>query len=517
MNNSEGNTMFCRQCQETFGNSGCTKVGVCGKRPVTAGLMDELVARLEDLASEKEPSLELGRFVTGALFMTLTNANFDDERLRATIAEAERRLGRVPARKRPCAFGDSDANTRSLKELVLFGLKGIAAYCHHAAMLGREDEQVYAFILQALKSLCKRATVAELTRLVLECGRNAVSAMALLDAANTAAYGNPQITHVSLGVGTRPGILVSGHDLRDLKELLDQTADSGLDVYTHGEMLPAHYYPELRKYPHLKGNYGGAWHTQQRDFAAFGGAILMTTNCLVPVLDTYRDRIFTTGVVGYPGVPHVADRKDGKPKDFSAVIARAKRCPPPKALEQGEIVGGFAHDQVLALKDRLVEAIRSGRIRKFVVMAGCDGRHATRDYYTQVARALPNDAVILTAGCAKYRYIKDVTGDIDGIPRVLDAGQCNDAYSLARIAMALRDSFGLRDVNDLPIAFDIAWYEQKAVAVLLALLSLGFRNVRIGPTLPAFLSPGVVQVLIDRFGLCGIGAADDDVRTIMGG
>ena len=517
MNNSEVNTMFCRQCQETFGNSGCTKVGVCGKRPVTAGLMDELVARLEDLASEKEPTLELGRFVTGALFMTLTNANFDDERLRTTITEAERRLGRIPSRKRPCAFGDSDVTVRSLKELVLFGLKGIAAYCHHAAMLGREDEHIYAFILESLKTFCKRTSADELTKLVLACGQNAVQAMALLDAANTATYGNPEVTHVPLDVGTRPGILVSGHDLRDLEELLEQTKGSGLDVYTHGEMLPAHYYPLFKKYPHLRGNYGGAWHTQQKDFSAFGGAILMTTNCLVPVLDPYRDRIFTTGVVGYPGVPHIADRVNGKPKDFSPVIERAKWCSPPKKLEEGEIVGGFAHDQVLALKDKVIAAIKSGRIRKFVVMAGCDGRHATRDYYTKLARMLPDDTVILTAGCAKYRYIKDVKGDIDGIPRVLDAGQCNDSYSLARIAIALRDAFGLGDINDLPIAFDIAWYEQKAVAVLLALLSLGFRNIRLGPTLPAFLSPSVVQVLIDKFGLTGIGSADDDVRAIMGG
>ena len=516
MNKNEVNTMFCRQCQETFGNTGCTKVGVCGKRPVTAGLMDELVARLEDLAAEKEPTLELGRFVTCALFMTLTNANFDDDRLRAKVAEAERRLGRVMARKRPKAFGDADVNVRSLKELTLFGLKGIAAYCHHAAMFGKEDERIYSFILQALKTLGRRASIEELTRLVLECGRQAVMAMALLDAANTASYGDPSVTHVKLGVGTRPGILVSGHDLRDLKELLEQTKDAGVDVYTHGEMLPAHYYPELRKYSHLMGNYGGAWHRQQRDFTTFKGAILMTTNCIVPVMDAYRDRIFTTGVVGYPGVPHIPDRVNDRPKDFSPVIERAKRCPPPQEIETGEIVGGFAHGQVMALKDKIVSAVKSGQIRKFVVMAGCDGRHPTRDYYTQVAMALPSDAVILTAGCAKYRYIKDVKGDIAGIPRVLDAGQCNDSYSLARIAIALRDAFDLKDVNDLPIAFDIAWYEQKAVAVLLALLSLGFRNIRIGPTLPAFLSPGVVQVLIEKFGLCGIGSVDVDVRAIMG-
>ena len=513
--NDTTNIMFCRQCQETFGNTGCTAVGVCGKRPVTAGLMDELVARLEDLASEKPPTRELGRFACEGLFLTLTNANFDDSRLRAAVNEAERRLGRIPAHKKPRAFGDADVNVRSLKELTLYGLKGVAAYCHHASVLGREDEQVYGFVLSALNTIAGKASVEQLTRLTLECGRTAVSAMALLDAANVAAYGSPSITHVKLGVGTRPGILVSGHDLRDLKELLEQTKEAGVDVYTHGEMLPAHYYPELRKYPHLRGNYGDAWHRQQKDFASFNGAILMTTNCIVPVMDAYRDRIFTTGVAGYPGVPHVADRTDGKPKDFSAVIARAKRCKPPKELETGEIVGGFAHDQVLALKDKIVAAVKSGQIRKFVVMAGCDGRHPTRDYYRRVAEALPNDAVILTAGCAKYRYIREVKGDIGGIPRVLDAGQCNDSYSLARIALALKDAFGLKDVNDLPLAFDIAWYEQKAVAVVLALLALGFRNLRVGPTHPAFISPGVMAVLVERFGVRGIGSVEADVQDVL--
>ena len=515
MNNDATKTMFCRQCQETFGNSGCTKAGVCGKQPRTAELMDELVARLEDLAAERKPTMELGRFVTLSLFQTLTNANFDNERLMQAVAEAEKRLGRVATRRKPYAFTEPDADARSLKELVLFGLKGISAYCHHAAMFGREDEAIYAFIFEALKAMSEKKTVVELTDLVLECGRTAVSAMELLDAANTAAYGAPSVTKVKLGVGTRPGILVSGHDLRDLKELLEQSKDSGVDVYTHGEMLPAHYYPKLRAYSHLKGNYGGAWHRQQQEFAAFNGAILMTTNCIVPVMDSYRDRIFTTGVVGYPGVPHIADRTDGRPKDFSPVIKRAKGCPPPQELETGEVVGGFAHDQVLALKDKIVDAVKSGKIRKFVVMAGCDGRHQTREYYTRVAMALPSDAVILTAGCAKYRYIREVKGEIDGIPRVLDAGQCNDSYSLARIALALRDAFGLDDVNKLPLAFDIAWYEQKAVAVLLALLALGFRNIRLGPTLPAFLSPAVARTLAECFGLCGVGTAEDDVKAIM--
>ena len=515
MNDSEVNTMFCRQCQETFGGYACTRKGVCGKCFSTSALMDELIARLEDLAAEKPPTRELGRFVTGALFMTVTNANFDDDRFRDKIAAAERLLGRTPAHKVPRSFADGNPDVRSLKELTLFGLKGISAYCHHAAMFGREDEEIYRFILRALRTLRDSSSVADLTKLVVACGRQAVLAMALLDAANTDAYGTPSMTRVSLDVGTRPGILVSGHDLRDLKELLDQTADSGLDVYTHGEMLPAHYYPELRKYPHLKGNYGGAWHRQQKDFEAFGGPILMTTNCIVPVTEAYRDRIFTTGTAGYPGVPHIPDRQEGRPKDFSAVIARARTCPPPKALEAGEIVGGFAHGQLLALRDKIVEAVKAGRIRRFVVMAGCDGRHLSRDYYTRVAQSLPNDTVILTAGCAKYRYIKEVKGDIDGIPRVLDAGQCNDSYSLARLAIALRDAFGLDDVNDLPIAFDIAWYEQKAVAVLLALLSLGFRNIRLGPTLPAFLSRGVAQVLTEKFGLCAIGSPESDVASIL--
>ena len=515
MNNDATNTMFCRQCQETFGNSGCTKAGVCGKQPRTAELMDELVARLEDLAAERPPTRELGRFVTFSLFLTLTNANFDNERLMQAVAEAEKRLGRVATRRKPYAFSEPDTDARSLKELVLFGLKGISAYCHHAAMFGKEDEAIYAFIFKALKAMGEKKTVAELTDLVLECGHIAVLAMALLDAANTAAYGAPSVTKVKLGVGTRPGILVSGHDLRDLEELLEQTEGSGVDIYTHGEMLPAHYYPKLREYSHLKGNYGGAWHQQQKDFAAFNGAILMTTNCIVPVMDSYRDRIFTTGVVGYPGVPHIVDRTDGKPKDFSPVIVRAKWCSPPQELETGEIVGGFAHDQVMALKDKIVGAVKSGKIRKFVVMAGCDGRHQTREYYTRVAMELPPNAVILTAGCAKYRYIREVKGEIDGIPRVLDAGQCNDSYSLARIAIALRDAFGLDDVNKLPLAFDIAWYEQKAVAVLLALLALGFRNIRLGPTLPAFLSPSVVRTLVERFGLCGIGNIEDDVKAIL--
>lgn len=510
------NAMFCRQCQETLGNVGCTRIGVCGKRPETACLMDELVAALEELAVEKCSTVELGRFATKALFMTLTNANFDDRRLREALAECECHLGRPSVGKVPRAFSDTDADVRSLKELTLFGLKGVSAYAHHAAVLGYEDEAIYAFVFQALRAMVEERSADALTKLVLECGGIAVRAMTLLDTANTATYGNPVSTKVDVGVGFRPGILVSGHDLRDLAELLEQTKDCGVDVYTHGEMLPAHAYPAFHGYTHLKGNYGGAWHRQQKDFAAFNGAILMTTNCIVPVLESYRDRIFTTGVAGFHGVPHIADRVSGKPKDFSAIIACAKRCMPPTPMGTGTMTCGFAHAQVLALKDKVIAAVKSGKIRKFIVMAGCDGRHPSRDYYAHVAASLPSDTIILTAGCAKYRYIGLVKGDIDGIPRLLDAGQCNDSYSLAVIALALKDVLGLDDVNKLPLAFDIAWYEQKAVAVLLALLSLGFRNIRLGPTHPAFLSHGVAKVLVDRFGLMGIGTPEEDVRAIMG-
>ena len=513
--NTNENQMFCRQCQETIGNVGCTRVGACGKRPEAARMMDELIAALEEIAATHEPTQGLGRFAARALFMTLTNANFDEERFKEMLDASELILRHTPTRKVPSPFLENDPDVRSLKELTLFGLKGIAAYCHHAAVLGKEDGAIYGFIQWALKSLGERKSSMALIRLVQECGQHAVRAMALLDTANTGAFGHPEITSVRLDVGNRPGILVSGHDLRDLKELLDQTKGSGVDVYTHGEMLPAHSYPAFRNYPHLRGNYGGAWYSQQRDFTAFNGAILMTTNCIVPVASAYQDRIFTTGVAGYPGVPHIPDPVGRRPKDFAIVIDRALRCAPPKELEKGTVTGGFAHAQVLALKDRIVDAVNAGKIRRFVVMAGCDGRHATRAYYTQVAKKLPPDAVILTAGCAKYRYLKLGLGEIDGIPRVLDAGQCNDSYSLAVIALALKDAYHLKDVNSLPIAFDIAWYEQKAVAVLLALLSLGFKNIRLGPTLPAFLSPHVVKVLSDHFGLKPIGSVDDDVLSMM--
>lgn len=511
------NKMFCWQCQETCKNTGCTLAGMCGKNAETSNLMDELVRRLKILALTKKPDRELGLFVVQSLFLTITNANFDPERLKTQIVRAKELTGTTAVDAPLGVLSCDDADVRSLRELLLYGLKGIAAYADHAAMLGREDDSLYEFFFRALAASANETSAEALTALVLEAGENAVKAMSLLDAANTGAYGNPQITKVKTGVGTRPGILVSGHDLRDMKELLEQSRDAGIDVYTHSEMLAAHYYPELKKYPHLYGNYGNAWYLQGTEFAAFNGPILMTTNCITPVQAAYRDRIFTTGMAGYPGVPHIADRADGQPKDFSAIIELAKTCPPPTALEDGEIVGGFAHAQVFALADKVVEAVKSGAIKRFVVMGGCDGRHKTRSYYTEVAEKLPPDTVILTAGCAKYKYNKLNLGDIGGIPRVLDAGQCNDCYSLALIALKLKEVFGLDDVNKLPLSFDIAWYEQKAVAVLLALLHLGFRNIRLGPTLPAFLSPGVAGLLVETFGIKGITTADEDVATMMAG
>ena len=456
--------MFCFQCQETCRNTGCDKQGACGKTAQTAAIQDKLIQVVKAISVKRQlvekdviSDDELGLFVVQSLFMTITNANFDEERLNAQIARG----------------------------------------------------------LQILQTL--GGSIAELSNIplgVMSCENEDVRSMALLDEANTGAYGKPEITKVNIGVGTRPGILVSGHDLRDIKELLDQTADAGVDVYTHSEMLAAHYYPELKKYPHLFGNYGNAWHKQNVEFESFNGPILMTTNCIVPVKDSYKDRIFTTGMAGWQGVKHIPDRVNDQPKDFSEIIALAKTCPPPTPIEQGEIIGGFAHDQVLALADKIVEAIKSGAIKRFVVMAGCDGRHASRKYFTEIAQNLPKDTVILTAGCAKYRYNKLDLGDIGGIPRVLDAGQCNDSYSWAVIALKLKEVFDLADVNDLPLYFDIGWYEQKAVAVLLALLSLGFKNVRLGPTLPAFLSPGVAKVLVENFNVMGITDVQTDLAMI---
>lgn len=510
-------SMFCFQCQETARNQGCTVRGVCGKAPETANKMDELIRQLKIMAQTKPPTRALGLFVTQSLFMTITNANFDIARIEAQLRRAKELTGETSATAPLGVLSCENEDVRSLRELLTYGLKGISAYADHAAMLGREDDEIYAFIFKALAATAHDLSADELTALVLECGGTAVKTMALLDAANTGAYGKPEITKVKTGVGKRPGILISGHDLRDLKDLLEQTKDAGVDVYTHSEMLPANSYPEFKKYPHLHGNYGNAWHLQNKEFASFNGPILMTTNCITPVQDSYRGRIFTTGMAGYPGVPHIPDRINGRPKDFSAIIELAKKCPPPSPLEDGEIVAGFAHDQVFALADKVVEAVKSGAIRRFIVMAGCDGRHATRQYYTDVAKNLPEGTVILTAGCAKYRYNKLKLGDICGIPRVLDAGQCNDSYSLALIALKLKEVFGLEDVNRLPLSFDIAWYEQKAVAVLLALLAVGFKNIRLGPTLPAFLSPGVAKVLAEIFGIKCITSPEPDIESMMAG
>jgi hydroxylamine reductase len=542
--------MFCFQCQETVKNTGCTRVGVCGKTEQTSNLQDLLlhVVRGISLCHEAAASSGIepkgaGRFVSEALFVTITNVDFDDDDVSKWIEKAlavRDELKRLLAAKGvdTSAMHDSvtwsgprssyaakatevgilsteDEDIRSLRSLLLFGLKGVAAYAHHAAVLGREDSGIYGFLMEGMASTTRDLGGDQLVGMVLRAGEAAVNTMALLDAANTGTYGDPEITEVSTGVRGNPGILISGHDLRDLEQLLEQTAGTGVDVYTHGEMLPAHYYPAFKKYPNLAGNYGGSWYAQKEEFEPFNGPILMTTNCLVPPRDSYRDRLFTTGVVAFPGVTHVDPDAQGR-KDFSAVIALAKTCAPPKELENGTIVGGFAHAQILALADKVVDAVKSGAIRKFIVMAGCDGRLKSREYFTEVARQLPEDTVILTAGCAKYRYIKLPLGDIGGIPRVLDAGQCNDSYSLAVTALKLKEVFGLADVNDLPIEFDIAWYEQKAVAVLLALLHLGFKDIRLGPTLPAFLSPGVAKVLVETFGIKATTDAAADVAAMAG-
>ncbi len=510
-------SMFCFQCQETCKNTGCTLQGMCGKKAETANLQDELIQTLKKLALARKHDKELGLFTIQSLFMTITNANFDDDRILGRIARAKAMLAGADVQAPLGVLSCENEDIRSLRELLTYGVKGIAAYADHAAVLGKEDESIYQFVLKALAATAVDLKTEELIALIMECGEVAVKTMALLDAANTGAYGNPEITSVKTGVGTRPGILISGHDLRDLKDLLEQTKDAGIDIYTHSEMLPAHSYPEFKKYPHLFGNYGNAWHRQNVEFASFNGPILMTTNCITPVQDSYRDRIFTTGMAGYPGVPHIPDRPAGGAKDFSAIIALAKTCPPPTALENGTVTGGFAHNQVLALADKVIAAVKSGAVKRFIVMAGCDGRHKNREYFTQVAEALPKDAIILTAGCAKYRYNKLNLGDIGGIPRVLDAGQCNDSYSLAVIALKLKEAFGLKDVNELPISFDIAWYEQKAVAVLLALLSLGVKGIRLGPTLPAFLSPGVAKVLVEKFNIKPTGEVAADVAAMMEG
>jgi len=546
--------MFCFQCQETAKNTGCTVRGVCGKEETTANLQDLLIFNLKGIAvlakKGKEAGVDItteaGRFVTKALFTTITNVNFNDANLVKWIKKAQefkksvkdKVEGKAPGALHESAlwFSDNEAefqekakkvgilateneDVRSLRELLVIGLKGISAYADHAAILGVEKDEIYEFILNALASTTQDLSVDDMVGMVLKAGECSVNTMAALDQANTGAYGNPEITEVNLGVGANPGILISGHDLKDMDELLKQTQGTGVDVYTHGEMLPANYYPAFKKYDHLKGNYGGSWWHQNEDFETFNGAILMTTNCIIPIKkkNTYQDRIFTTGVVSYPGLTHIPDREDGKAKDFSEVIARAKKCQPPQEIETGTLVGGFAHNQVLALADKVVEAVKSGAIKRFIVMAGCDGRMKNREYFTEVAKKLPKDTVILTAGCAKYRYNKLDLGDIGGIPRVLDAGQCNDSYSLAVIALKLKEAFGVGHINDLPISFDIGWYEQKAVAVLLALLHLGVKGIRLGPTLPAFVSPTVLNVLVENFDIKPTGDVDEDIAAMMAG
>ena len=552
--------MFCFQCQETAKNSGCTVKGVCGKPEETANLQDLLIYVLKGISVYGDKLKELSatdrsndEFITQGLFATITNVNWDNARFNALIQEALNRRDRVRDKflatykekngsdfngalpeaatwtGDPTAFVEKaktvgvlateNEDVRSLRELLIIGLKGIAAYADHASILGFHKDEINDFIMEALVSTTKDLTVDEMVALVMKAGETAVATMALLDEANTTAYGNPEITEVNIGVGKKPGILITGHDLKDMEELLKQTEGTGVDVYTHGEMLPANYYPAFKKYDHFVGNYGGSWWHQNKEFESFNGPILLTTNCLVPLKkdNTYLNRLFTTGVVGYEGATHIADRPEGGVKDFSTLIEKAKTCAPPTEIETGTIVGGFAHNQVLALADKVVDAVKSGAIKRFVVMAGCDGRQKARSYYTEVAENLPSDTVILTAGCAKYRYNKLALGDIGGIPRVLDAGQCNDSYSLAVIALKLKEVFGLDDINELPVSYDIAWYEQKAVTVLLALLYLGVKGIRLGPTLPAFLSPNVAKVLVEKFDIKPIGSVEDDIAAMMKG
>ena len=541
------NKMFCYQCQETAGCKGCTITGVCGKTPRTAAMQDLLVYVTKGLCAVTSRLRELGipvassvnKHISENLFATITNANFDEdaivERIRQTLIEKESLLANLPSKEGlPDAalwngaeetFSEKAAKVgilsteqediRSLRELITYGIKGLCAYLYHASVLGKQEEEIDSFLQKALAATLNDSLSAEeLVALAMETGKYGVQGMALLDAANTSAYGNPEISKVNIGVGSRPGILVSGHDLRDLELLLEQTQGTDIDVYTHSEMLPAHYYPAFKKYPNFIGNYGNAWWKQKEEFEKFHGPILMTTNCIVPPKDSYKDRLYTTGASGYPGCVHIPD--DGKNgKDFSVIIEHARQCAAPEELETGEIIGGFAHSQVLSLADNIVEAVKSGAIKKFVVMAGCDGRAKSRDYYTNFAQALPKDTVILTAGCAKYKYNKLNLGDINGIPRVLDAGQCNDSYSLALIALKLQEVFELSDINDLPIIYNISWYEQKAVIVLLSLLYLGVKNIHLGPTLPAFLSPNVAKILIENFGIAGIKTVQEDIHTFF--
>lgn len=539
--------MFCYQCQETANCSGCTVSGVCGKKPDTANMQDLLVYVTKGIsavttqirAEGKQIDKSINHLITLNLFTTITNANFDKdvivERIKTTLKVKENLLKEVSDKSAlPSAslwngnesefaakaatvgvLATENEDIRSLRELITYGLKGLSAYSKHANVLMNDNEELDAFLQRTLSMLLDDTlSVDDLVALTLETGKFGVDGMAMLDKANTSAYGNPEITKVNIGVRSNPAILVSGHDLRDLEMLLEQTKDTGVDVYTHSEMLPAHYYPTFKKYSHFVGNYGNAWWKQKEEFESFNGAILMTTNCIVPPKDSYKDRMFTTGAAGYPGVKHIGG-EIGETKDFSEIIEVAKKCKPPVEIEKGEIVGGFAHNQVLSLADKIVEAVQNGDIKKFIVMAGCDGRAKSRNYYTEFAKALPKDTVILTAGCAKYKYNKLNLGDINGIPRVLDAGQCNDSYSLAVIALKLKEVFGLDDINELPIIYNIAWYEQKAVIVLLSLLYLGVKNIHLGPTLPAFLSPNVLNVLVENFGISGIGSVEDDIKLFF--
>ena len=545
------NKMFCFQCQETAGCTGCTKFGVCGKSPELANMQDLLIYVTKGLSEVttrlrkegKKIDKELNHFITLNLFTTITNANFDNEvfysRVKETLRIKKELIAQLNDKEKlsEAALWDASSNEdmdkksnsdevgvlatkdediRSLRELITYGLKGLSAYSKHANALGYDNEEIDRFMQETLAKLLDGSlSVEELIALTLETGKVGVDGMALLDTANTETYGNPEITKVNIGVGKNPGILVSGHDLKDIEQLLIQTEGTGVDVYTHSEMLPAHYYPSLKKYKHLVGNYGNAWWKQREEFESFNGPILMTTNCIVPPKnESYKSRMYTTGAAGFEGCVHIEADENGV-KDFSAIIEQAKKCKAPTEIEQGEIIGGFAHAQVLALADQVVEAVKTGAIKKFFVMAGCDGRAKSRNYYTDFAKALPKDTVILTAGCAKYKYNKLDIGDINGIPRVLDAGQCNDSYSLALIALKLKEVFELEDINELPIAFNIAWYEQKAVIVLLSFLYLGVKNIHLGPTLPAFLSPNVAKVLVENFGVGGITNVEDDLNMFL--
>ena len=546
------NKMFCYQCQETAHGTGCVLQGVCGKKPETSARMDLLlycvrgISLINRAMREKDkPSREASHFVIDALFTTITNANFDNPslddyirrgfELKNILAGTAKKEGielpdlpevefyakpedAMELEKITGVLAEPDEDIRGLKQLAIYGCKGMAAYARHAANLGYEDEDVYAIIEDSMAETARQdMSVEACYNLVIGVGDGGIKAMALLDKANTEKYGNPEISKVDIGVRNRPGILISGHDLKDLEDLLEQSKDKGVDVYTHSEMLPGQYYPFFKKYPHFAGNYGNAWWKQTTEFETFNGVFLFTSNCIVPPRPktTYMDRVYTTGVVGMPGTKHIEPGRDGKPTDFSELIAHAQKCPPPTEIEHGEIIGGFAHHQVIELAPKIIELVKEGKIRKFVVMAGCDGRMPSRDYYTKFAEALPKDCVILTAGCAKYRYNKLPLGDIEGVPRVLDAGQCNDSYSLVRIALALKDAFNLSSVNDLPLVFNIAWYEQKAVIVLLALLSLGIKNIHTGPTLPAFFTPDVLKVLKEKFGIGSIDTVEHDIKTLI--